>query len=387
MARKPITDMSAWPSLTLEGNLIAPAMVASIDHRQASEQSEEDYRIRKGLTIREEISTAFRVGQSHFDAFAKLKNPSVEATRRFVRGFLAEAFGFDDLAPTDGVISFLAGGRIPIVVVPPSEEKLDRRSPTLSTDRSRSPAFALQDCLNDRDHVLWGLVTNGAVLRLMRDNASLTRPAYIEADLAQIFTNEDAASFAVLWSLIHRTRFGIVGTPASDCTLERWREAGSREGEAARERLAAQVETALKVLGSGFLEANPDLAAKMKSGEVNLTEWFNELLRLVYRLIFLMVAEDRNLLHPENAKPDARKLYAEGYSLAALRAQCYRAASWDKHHDRYEGIKIVFRALAQGQEALALPALGGLFSEDKLPHLETACLRNRAFMEALYRLS
>jgi hypothetical protein len=387
MARKPITDMSAWPSLTLEGNLIAPAMVASIDRSQASEQSEEDYRIRKGLTIREEISTAFRVGQSHFDAFAKLKNPSVEATRRFVRGFLAEAFGFDDLAPSDGVISFLAGGRVPIVVVPPSEEKLDRRSPTLSTDRSRSPAFALQDCLNDRDHVLWGLVTNGAVLRLMRDNASLTRPAYIEADLGQIFTNEDAASFAVLWSLIHRTRFGIVGTPASDCTLERWREAGSREGEAARDRLAAQVETALKVLGSGFLEANPDLAAKMKSGEVNLTEWFNELLRLIYRLIFLMVAEDRNLLYPENAKPDARKLYAEGYSLAGLRAQCYRAASWDKHHDRYEGIKIVFRALAQGRETLALPALGGLFSEDKLPHLETARLRNRAFMETLYRLS
>ena len=140
-------------------------------------------------------------------------------------------------------------------------------------------------------------------------------------------------------------------------------------------------------MGSGFLEANPDLATKLKSGEVNLTDWFNELLRLVYRLIFLMVAEDRNLLHPEKAKAEARKLYAEGYSLAALRAQCYRAASWDKYHDRYEGIKIVFRALASGQDALALPALGGLFSSDRLPHLETARLRNKAFMEALYRLS
>ncbi|WP_300301111.1 N-6 DNA methylase [Ferrovibrio sp.] len=387
MARKPVTDISAWPSLTLEGNLIAPATVASIDRRQASEQSEEDYRIRKGLTIREEISTAFRVGQSHFDAFAKLETPSVEATRRFVRDFLAETFGFDDLAPANGVISFLAGGRVPIVVVPPSDEKLDRRSPTLSTDRSRSPAFALQDYLNDSDDVLWGVVTNGAVIRLMRDNASLTRPAYIEADLAQIFTNEDAASFAVLWSLIHRTRFGIVGAPATDCALERWRESGSREGEAARDRLAAQVETALKVLGSGFLEANPDLATRLKSGEVNLTKWFNELLRLVYRLIFLMVAEDRNLLHPDTAKPESRKLYVEGYSLAALRVQCVRAATWDKHHDRYEGIKVVFQALAHGQEVLGLPALGGLFGTDMLPHLETARLRNRAFMEALYRLS
>jgi N-6 DNA Methylase len=387
MARKPVVDMSAWPSLSLEGNLIAPAMVASVDRREASEQTEADYRIRKGLTIREEISTAFRVGQSHFDTFARIAHASADATRRFIKAFLQETFGFDDLTPADGALSFIAGGRVPIVVVPPSDEKLDRRSATLSTDRSRSPAFALQDHLNEHDETLWGLVTNGTVIRLMRDNASLTRPAYIEADLSQIFTNEDAASFAVLWLLIHRSRFGIAEAPATDCALERWRDAGSKEGEVARDRLAVQVQIALKVLGSGFLEANPDLRDKLKSGEINLTEWFNELLRLVYRLIFLMVAEDRNLLHPDSAKPDARKLYAEGYSLAALRAQCYRAASWDKHHDRYEGIKIVFRALAQGQEALALPALGGLFSDDKLPHLETARLHNKAFMEALYRLA
>lgn len=71
-----------------------------------------------------------------------------------------------------------------------------------------------------------------------------------------------------------------------------------------------------------------------------------------------MVAEDRNLLHPETASLEARKLYAEGYSLAALRAQAIRRAAWDRHHDRYEGIKIVFRALAHGEERLGLPALG-----------------------------
>jgi hypothetical protein len=387
MARKPVTDLSAWPSLTLEGGLIAPAMIASIELRKAPEQTEEDYRIRKGLTIREEISTAFRVGQSHFDGFAKLKNPSAEATRRFMRGFLAETFGFDDLAPADGAAAFLAGGRVPIVVVPPSGETLDKRSAALSAARPRSPALALQDYLNDSEHALWGLVTNGTALRLMRNNASLTRPAYIEADLAQIFTTEDAASFAVLWSLIHRTRFGAAGAPAADCALERWREAGAREGEAARDRLAGQVETALKALGSGFLEANPDLAAKLRSGETNLTEWFNELLRLVYRLIFLMVAEDRDLLHPETAKPQARKLYAEGYSLAKLRAHAGRRAAWDKHHDRYEGIKIVFRALTHGEPALGLPALGGLFGAGLLPHLEGARLKNRALMQALYELS
>ncbi|KQR77610.1 Eco57I restriction-modification methylase domain-containing protein [Rhizobium sp. Leaf341] len=386
MARKTITDMSTWPSLSLEGNLIAPAMIAKIDQRQAPEQTPEDYAVRKGLQIREEIATAFRVGQSHFDAFAKIEHPSAATTTRFISGLFKETFGYDDLKAASAPMALSASGRVPIVVVPP-QEQIDRRSPTLSTDRSRSPAFALQDYLNDRDDALWGIVTNGAQLRLMRDNASLTRPAYIEADFAQMFVNEDIASFAVLWLLIHRSRFGAADTPATDCALERWRDAGSKEGEAARDRLADQVQLSLKLLGSGFLEANPDLAAKLRSGEANLTEWFNELLRLVYRLIFLMVAEDRNLLHPDNAGPEARNLYAEGYSLQSLRKQCYRAATWDKHHDRYEGVKVVFRALTHGQPALALPALGGLFAEDRLPHLETASLRNRAFMEALYRLS
>ena len=221
----------------------------------------------------------------------------------------------------------------------------------------------------------------------MRDNASLTRPAHIEADLEQIFSNEDAASFATLWLIIHRSRFGPAGTPATDCALERWRETGAREGVVARDRLAGQVEIALRVLGSGFLEANPDLAAQLRSRELSLTTWFNELLRLVYRLIFLMVAEDRALLHPPNARKDARRLYVDGYGLAALRAQSVRGASWNRYHDRYEGIKIVFRGLANGEPALALPALGGLFDVDRLPSLGTACLRNSAFMEAVYRLS
>src|ERR1700680_4385055 len=104
MARKPATDMSAWPLLALEGNLIAPAMVAQIYAQKDNEENQRGYGVRKGLTIREEISTAFRVGQSHFDDFAKLHHPSVEATRRFVRAFLTETFGFDDLVPADGVI-------------------------------------------------------------------------------------------------------------------------------------------------------------------------------------------------------------------------------------------------------------------------------------------
>jgi hypothetical protein len=53
-----------------------------------------------------------------------------------------------------------------------------------------------------------GPVSDGNTLRIVRDNASLTRPAWIEADLLRIFTEERYADFAALWLLCHETRFG-----------------------------------------------------------------------------------------------------------------------------------------------------------------------------------
>lgn len=66
------------------------------------------------------------------------------------------------------------------------------------------------------------------------------------------------------------------------------------------------MQLALKVLRSGFLEANPALATRIQPGELPLTVWCNELLRLAYQLISLMVAEDRHLLHPATAGPLAK---------------------------------------------------------------------------------
>ena len=256
--------------------------------------------------------------------------------------------------PAPAPLAFaVGGGRVPVVVVPPSDG-LDRPSTTLSAERRRSAALTLQDHLNAEDGAVWGLAANGHCLRLMRDNASLTRPAYLEADLARLFGDEDMASFTLLWLLIHRSRFGRTGTLA-ESALERWREEGAREGIEARDRLAGQVREALAILGTGFLAANPDLRAQVWGEASTRITFFNELLRLVYRLIFLMVAEDRDLLHPWDADPAARRLYGDGYSLARLRALSIRRSAWDRHHDRYEGLKVVFRALAEASLASPFP--------------------------------
>jgi hypothetical protein len=388
----------SFDALAVEGALISPAMLARIAAHQAAGQADADYGVPKGLTLRDDIARYFRIGQALFAALAAGENPSAGAAIRFVEEFMRGVLGFVDtkrigsrtLGDRQFAVTLEAlGGRVPIVVVPPADE-LDRPSDHLPTDgRRRSAASAVQDWLSASDQSLWGFCSNGFRLRLVRDNASLTRPAYIEADLRAIFQEENFADFTALWLLAHASRFGLPGTPPSDCALERWREAGQKEGVAARDRLRDGVEAVLLSFGNGFL-GHPDngaLREKLRAGDLSLNDFFGQLLRLVYRLIFLLAAEDRDLLHPPGASAAARKLYKEGYSLAALRESAVRRAAWDRHHDRWEGLLIAFVALARGEKRLGLPALDGLFATGTLTDLESAKLANRSLMEGIYRLA
>lgn len=177
-------------------------------------------------------------------------------------------------APIHNLLEAL-GGRVPVTVVPATDD-LDRPSAQLLTDgQRRSASSALQNWLNASDSALWGLCSNGLLLRLVRDNASLTRPAFVEADLRRIFEGDAFADFAALWLLIHASRFGAPGTLPSDCGLERWRDAGQKQGVAARDKLRDGVEDALLSLGTGFL-SHPDngaLRGRLQSGDLPLPEF------------------------------------------------------------------------------------------------------------------
>jgi hypothetical protein len=388
----------AFDAVTVEGALIAPAMLARIAKHDAGEQGEADYGIPKGLTLRDEIARYFRIGQAFYVELTASKSPSIAVTTGFVERLLHDVFGFADTRrggirrPGDrqfAVTLEALAGRVPVMVVPPTDD-LDRPSAILTIDgRRRSATSAIQEWLNASGDAAWGICSNGTVLRLVRDNASLTRPAYIEADLRRIFEDEAFADFAALWLLIHASRFGKTSTPTSDCALERWREAAQKEGVAARDNLRDGVEAALLSFGNGFLGhfENGSLRERLRTGELPLPVFFGQLLRLVYRLIFLLAAEDRNLLHAPAASAAARKLYAEGYSVGRLRDRAVRRTAWDRHHDRWEGLRITFAGLARGEARLGLPALEGLFAHGSVPDLENAKLANRSLMEAIYRLA
>jgi hypothetical protein len=383
---------------------MTPDIVARIAGFEASDQTEEGYDIPPGLKLRDEIARYFRIGEALWARFQAARAQNAAASERFVCDLLQQCLGFNSIKQRNPVrigdrefpIRHAAlGGLAPIVIAPAAADGarrsgVDESLPQLGDGtRRRSASLLLQEYLNTSTDALWGIASDGLTLRLLRDNVSLTRPAWIEANLAKIFSEGLFPDFSAVWLLIHQSRFGQAGASHSDCALERWREQGRTEGVAARDRLREGVEAALLELGQGFIEhaANSAVRQALSDGTLSVHGYYEELLRLIYRLIFLFAAEDRGLLHAPSASQATRKIYAEGYSMGRLRERSMRRVAWDRHGDAWEGLKSTFSALRGGEEKLGLPALGGLFAEGVLANFEKAKLENRRFLAAIWRLA
>lgn len=396
----------AFEALTIEGGLLSPDWLSRIAQLSAGSQTEADYGIAKGLNLRDEIGRFWRIAQAHWQDFSAARESAADpqaTSERFVLGLLREGFGFASLAPAAlAVIAERAypigyaalGGRVPVIIAPAppaaKETELDTPMQTFGDgSRRRSPFGLAQEYLNAADGALWGITSDGLKLRILRDNSSLTRPAWIEADLGRIFIEELYADFAALWLLAHESRFGRADQPVTACAMETWRDAGREEGTRAREQLRRLVEEALLSLGQGFL-SHPDntaLKAALHDGSLTKDAYFQQLLRLVYRVIFVLTVEERGLLHPDGVPEAAIKLYAEGYSLKRLRERSIKRNAHDRFSDLWEAQKIVFRSLAKGEPRLALPALAGIFAKTQCPDLDAAKLENRSLLFAVFKLA
>lgn len=390
-----------FEAISIEGGLLSPEWLSRIAQLNAGAQSESDYRIPKGLNLRDEIGRYWRIAQAHwneFDAGLGANAGSQALAGRFMEALLRDVFGYASLVRTEPVaiaerdypIGVAAlNGRVPVVVAP-AGTGLDRLTTTFGDGGRRRSAFGLaQEYLNAQDDALWGIASDGLALRVVRDNASLTRPAWIEADLQRVFTEERYADFAALWLLMHETRFGRADRPVTECALEVWRNAGREEGTRAREHLRRGVEDALLALGQGFIghSENQQLRADLRGGSLSTGDYFNQLLRLVYRLIFLLTVEERGLLHASDASEEEKALYADGYSMRRLRDRSVKRSAHDRFSDIWEGTKVVLRGVASEEPRLGLSALAGIFAHGQCPNLDASKLENRALLLAVFRLA
>jgi len=275
--------------------------------------------------------------------------------------------------------------RVPLHLIT-FRQPLDRADGERAERFRRSPHSLLQEFLNRSDRHLWGIVSNGLRLRLLRDNVSFTRAAYLEFDLEAMMAGELYADFTLLWLTAHQSR--LEGAPES-CWLEKWSQEAAEQGTRALDSLRDGVQEAISILGRGFLAhgANGELREKLRSGALSTADYYRQLLRLVYRLIFLFVAEDRNLLLVQETEPDIRARYTGYYSLTRLRELAARRRS-GPHPDLYRTLRLVMALLREGYPALGLPGLGSyLFSERSTPGLDAAEIANETLLDAIRALA
>ncbi|MEV5865236.1 DNA methyltransferase [Streptomyces tendae] len=249
------------------------------------------------------------------------------------------------------------------------------------------PQSMLQECLNRTETHLWGVLTNGRQVRLLRDSSALATASYVEFDLEAIFDGELFSEFVLLYRLLHVSRFEVAeGAAPSSCWLEKWRTEAIASGTRALDQLRKGVQEAITTLGTGFLR-HPENGSLRE--DVRPKPLQKALLRLVYRLLFVFVAEDRDALLSPDADPVARERYETYFLSARLRAHA-RKRRGTAHGDLYEALRIVLTALGdeQGRPELGLPGLGGLFNNtDTDAPLRGLKLSNEALLTAVRHLS
>ena len=281
---------------------------------------------------------------------------------------------------------------------------LDRRTAGQRGAAAANPHGLVQEFLNRSDAHLWAIVSNGLCLRILHDSRAISRQSFLEFDLKAMFDGEVYPDFVLLWLVAHASRFAPMeeDNPAS-CRLEQWAQEADKQGTRVLGELREGVKKALETLGTGFIShpKNVRLQENLRSGQLTTDELHEQLLRVVYRLIFLFVAEDRtiagvSLLHPpDNTESghDARGRYATYYSTARMREMAGHIKG-SRHADLWRQLRLLVRALS-GEERgalirrqLALPALGSfLWAPGATTALNNCELTNYDLLEAIRHLS
>lgn len=367
--------------------------------------SSKDFHLAAGESVRDAANRVWAylrgAWTGYRDALAALpeNDTATSLTRERFTLVLLSQLGYGRV-PTTGKGGITAGqhsfpvshqwGEVPIHLL--GRVPLDTRTPGVAGAAGASPQSMMQELLNRSDENLWAILANGSTLRLLRDSTSLVGSSYVEFDLEAIFDGDLFADFLLLYTLCHVSRVEVrdpdIG-PAS-CWLEEWRQGAVESGSRALNLLRDGVVDALQTLGVGFLThpENSALRQQLADGTVSVHDTHLALLRVVYRLLFTFVAEDRGALLDPAADAAARQRYRDYFSTERLRRTSRRRRG-GRYSDKWQALTLVWRGLGDenGLPELALPGIGGLFEAGELDFLLDCSVSNQALQSAVRSLS
>ncbi len=396
----------SFVGVRVQGGLLPAELLSRIAAGALPGQASADYHLAAGETVREAANRAWAyltgVWAAYRQAAAKLPEGDRGTTltrERWLLILLRELdYGRVPATPAGG----LAAGdkhlpvshvweHVPIHLLGHTLD-LDRRTQGVAGAATQSPQSMVQELLNRSDAHLWALLSNGLMLRLLRDSTSLVGSAYVEFDLEAIFDGDLFADFLLLYSICHQSRLEVRDPekgPAS-CWLEAWRTESVESGSRALNLLRDGVVEAITTLGTGFLAhpANGRLRDGLADGTLREADINHGLLRIVYRLLFTFVAEDRGLLLDPDAGVQARERYRDYFSTARLRRTARRRRG-TRHTDQWRALNVVWDGLGSidGRPELGLVGIGGLFEPGALDLFRDCELANEALLKAVRHLS
>ncbi len=270
--------------------------------------------------------------------------------------------------------------RAPVIHTVAPAQGLDERVAGRRGIKARAPHDMVQAFLNASHDDRWAIVANGRFLRLLHKHYQIYSKGYVEFDLESICEARASADWRALYRLLHASRFWI--RPGEEkCPLDRLYDDSVAAGVKVGEQLQGNVRRAIQHLATGFLDA-PTLA-RLRDNEQETRAFYAEVLHVVYRILFLLYAEQRGML------PGRSSLYAQEYSLARLAERVTRSfPATDTHVDLWEGLKATFQMVAVGVPALGIFGYNGeLFSQEKTPTLNWLTCRNGALLQAIQALT
>ncbi|GIV18246.1 MAG: hypothetical protein KatS3mg022_3681 [Armatimonadota bacterium] len=373
--------MKAYPALRIEGGLFSADLPDLLLSGELPGQKPADFGLSGRQSLMGEVAAIFADAQEYWRLFLLQRerlpesDPGTSLTRSAWVLQLLRLLGYDlqynhSAYQIDGRsfhLSHRAGENedAPPVHIVSFRQKLDRRD-----SQRMAPHSLLQEFLNRSEH-LWGIVTNGEELRVLRDSTYVRKQAYVSFDLRQVMEEKRFEEFVLLYRLLHRSRLPQGVSDAPQCLLEQYYQHSLQQGGRVRDRLREGVEACLKILGTGLLKRN--------NLNLQAQDLYQQLLRLVYRLLFLLVSEERGLM-------GSNSIYLQHYSISRLRRMVDNLSAYTEHEDLWYSLQVLWHVLRQERLAriLGVPPLNGeLFSELTI---DSARVSNRDLLSALKHL-
>lgn len=393
----------SFPSIRIEGNIISQEILSKLEEGEYPGQLAKDFGFDAHAKVKDEIAFSWATAKDYWRIFQRKIERLPETatatseTRSDWMKPLLELLGYQIETSRAEIInekSYAISHRVPPMDSFPIHimgyrDDIDKKR-TEGGPRM-SPHGLLQEYLNVSEH-LYGLVSNGRYLRLLRDSGRLVRLSFAEFDLQRMMEDDLYADFAIMFRLLHCSRMPKRKDAGDESLIERYHQDSLDAGSRIRERLSKAVEQSIISLGNGFLQhpQNHSLKASITSGTLRPETYFQQLLRLIYRFLFLMVTEERDLIYPDVTNPK-RELYYKFYSFERLRKLSeQRHYNDSRYDDLWEGLKITFRFFENkhfGEKIGILPLDGDLFGSDALGEIANSRLMNDTLLQCIYNLN